>query len=122
MRPHVLKLRSRFVLFVLAGVGLITALMGGITFFESREALVDSRQEQLFDLAQGQAAELGRRLVQVAQATRGLAAALQVFPKPDEERLHTLIRRFIMSSKRIYGIGVAYAPYAYQPQRKLFAP
>jgi len=122
MRPHVLKLRARFVIFVLAGVGLVSLAMAALTFFESQEALIESRQEQLFELAQGEAAELGRRLIRVSQATESLANSLEVLPTPTPENLNQLIKRFISSTRRIYGIAVAYAPHAYEPDRRLFSP
>ncbi len=122
MRPHVLKLRARFVLFVLAGVGLVSLAMAVITFYESRDALVESSQERLFEMAEGEASEMGRRLAFVTQATEDLANTLKVIPTPKPEMLDELITRYIGSTRRIYGIAVAYEPYAYDPKRRLFSP
>jgi sigma-B regulation protein RsbU (phosphoserine phosphatase) len=122
MRPHVLKLRARFVLLVLAGVGLVSLALATITFYESREALVEASQEQLYEMAVGQAAELARRLVRVAQATEDLANSLEVLPNPTPEKLNELIKIYIGSTRRIYGIAVAYLPYAFDRKRRLYSP
>lgn len=122
MRAHVLKLRARFVLFVLAGVGLVSLAMALITFYESREALVEASQERLYDMAVGQAAEMARRLVRVSQATEDLANSLEVLPDASPDKIDQLIKIFIGSTRRIYGIAVAYMPYTFDPTRRLYAP
>jgi sigma-B regulation protein RsbU (phosphoserine phosphatase) len=122
MRPHVLKLRARFVLFVLAGVGLVSLAMAVITFYESREALVEASQEQLYEMAVGQAAEMARRLVRVSQATEDLANSLEVVSNPTPDKLNELIKIYIGSTRRIYGIAVAYMPYTFDPSIRLFSP
>lgn len=122
MRPHLLGLRSRFILLVLAGVALVSAALAWLTFAESREALLDCRQEQLFELARGQAAEVARRLEGVAQAARTLANLLKEYRPQRREDIVRLLRRQVAHSPQIFGMAVAYAPYAFAPGRRLFCP
>lgn len=122
LRPRRLRLRSRFMIFILTGVGLISALMAGISFFKSREALLEARQEQLFELVSSQAAELGRGLGRVSQVAEDLAATLEEIKPTNADSLRALIQRHLTNSKDIYGMAVAYSPYAFDPKRKLFAP
>jgi sigma-B regulation protein RsbU (phosphoserine phosphatase) len=121
MRPRILGVRSRFVLFVAAGVGLVSAVMAGVTFWEASSSLLASRQEQLFALAEGKAAELGRQLAEVSGPAQGLANNLEVTPRPDHPVLTELITKGLVSTRRMYGLGVAYAPRVYDPARRLFA-
>ena len=122
LRPRRLRLRSRFMIFILGGVGLISALMAGISFFQSREALLEARQEQLFELVSSQASELGRGLSRVSQVAEDLAATLEEIKPSNPEQLRALIQRHLSNSKDIYGMAAAYSPYAFDPKRKFFAP
>ena len=122
MRPHVLKLRARFVLFVLAGVGLVSLAMAAITFHESRDALVESSQESLFKMAEAEAAEMGNSLAKVSQPALALANFLEVAPPASTQAVIALLKKQISEQPAIYGMAAAYAPYAFDPTLKLFAP
>ena len=122
MRPHILGLRSRFIIFVLAGVGLVSAIMAVVSFRESRDALLELRQEDLFDLARGQAAEVSRQLSLVSQPTLTLARMLEVMQPRDRAQLVKLLRRQVSESRHIFGMAAAYAPHAFYPTRRLFCP
>jgi len=122
MKPHVLKLRARFVLFVLTGVGLVSLAMALITFYESREALVDASQERLFEMANKQVAELDNRLLKVSQPARDLANILEAAPQSDPKIINALLSKLITEQPSIYGMAAAYASYAFDPKLRLFAP
>ncbi len=121
-RPHILGLRSRFIIFVLAGVGLVSALMAWVSFRESRDALLELRQEELFDLARGQAAVVSRQLAMVSQPTMALARVLEVMQPRNRAELVRLLRRQVVGSRHIFGMAAAYAPHAFYPTRRRFCP
>ncbi len=120
MKRRLLGLRSRFIIAVLAAVGLISAGMASLSYFEARQSLLTSRQEWLFDLAQGKSNELAYQLSQVSNTTDSMSRLLEVVPDPGPLTLRRLISATISASPRVYGVGMAYAPYAYRPDKRLF--
>lgn len=55
LKPRWLRLRARFVIFVLSGVAVVATAMALISHWEASSALLESSQEQLLDLASAQA-------------------------------------------------------------------
>lgn len=123
MRPHRLGLRSRLILAILAGVSIIASVVVGLTIRESRQALLDATQDELFSLAQARAAELATDMSRVAQIVRALATTCSsLHGKMDDDGLLTLMRRVLQTRPHIHGIAVSYQPYAFQPRRKWYSP
>jgi sigma-B regulation protein RsbU (phosphoserine phosphatase) len=117
-----LGLRARFIILVLAGGGLISAVMAWITFDDSRQALMESRQEQLFDLAQAQATKLSRGLIMVSQSAKTLANLLETYQPKNAAELEKLLRRQLDQAPGIFGMAAAYAPGAFVGGPRLPAP
>lgn len=121
MRKHLLRLRSRFVLFILAGVGLVAAVIGGIGYMETREELLNAAQARLMDLTQLKAATLNAYLSDVVGRTEGLAVTLTGGPTFDEPALKNLLATQVADTSRIFGAAIGYAPGAFDPERRRFA-
>lgn len=120
MRRHRLRLRARFLLSVLLVVAVISGVMAYMTYQRTREALLDSSQEQLWDLAGSHAAELALRLEKVAQVARDLASTLGVLQPRHPDLLVKLMRRHLEDSPRVHGLAVAFQPYAFSRAYRLF--
>ncbi|MFH1035855.1 MAG: SpoIIE family protein phosphatase [Pseudomonadota bacterium] len=122
LRPHWLRLRTRFAVFVLAGVGLISLAMALLTYHGSREALLQARQEQLMALAKFQASQLARSLGQVSGTARNLSTSLEIWHPANGEEAMAMLRHQLMEAPKAYGMALAYEPFAFDPRRRFFAP
>ncbi|ADK86535.1 protein serine/threonine phosphatase [Desulfarculus baarsii DSM 2075] len=122
MRPRVLKLRSRFVLSVAAGVLAIGAAMGVISFHEGRAALLEAKSAELAMMAGHQAARVALRLTRVADRPLVAATALELTPKPSLEHLRELVERIMAKAPEVFGMAVAFAPNSYDPAVRLHSP
>ncbi|MCB2185274.1 MAG: SpoIIE family protein phosphatase [Deltaproteobacteria bacterium] len=110
MRPHVLGLRSRFVLLMAAGVAVISGILASYSFLESREALLTATQEQMFQLAQAQATSLSRNLVQVSQPAADLALFWENGLPDSADTARRMLVRMVGDKKDIFGMAAAFAP------------
>ncbi|KIX15465.1 PDC sensor domain-containing protein [Dethiosulfatarculus sandiegensis] len=122
LRPHFLKLRPRFTLVVLTGVALVSAALGGISYVESSQALLDASQKHLLALAQSQAGSLALRLEKVATVPWTLRTVLSREGEVNQADILGVLRKNLAQNKNIYGMAMACAPYSCNPQKKLFAP
>ncbi|RJX33364.1 MAG: HAMP domain-containing protein [Desulfarculus sp.] len=123
MKPRRLGLRARFIVFVLAGVGAVTGAMTWANYYQARESALAASQERLSSLVRLRAAQLSRRVSQVAQKPTDLAATLEAAPPADESELLRLLRSHLAAPPPVvYGMAAAYAPYAFQPDRQRFSP
>ncbi|MEW5913219.1 MAG: adenylate/guanylate cyclase domain-containing protein [Thermodesulfobacteriota bacterium] len=120
LRPRWLRLRSRFVIFVLSGVAVVAAAMALISHQEASQAMLKASQEHLLSLALAQAAELGRRLESVSAAPRGLALSLEQVGVRDRQFAVSILRQHISGNPRIFGMALALVP-GQGPQRRLFS-
>lgn len=121
MRPHVLGLKSRFMVFVLGGVLSLTLALGWLAYDQSREVLLQARKDQIFQRAKANAAELSSRLVQLSSTALDLGAGLAVIRPDDEGLVVNLIRAHLQQSDNIYGMAAAYLPYLFTPRQRLFS-
>ncbi len=120
MHPRRLRLRSRFCLAVLALVLASFALLAVMAFHRSRAALLEARQEQLWELAGAHANELGRRLEGVARLANDLATAVEQTQPTRDQDLRALIRAFLLDMPRAYGLAASFEPYSFAAGRRLF--
>lgn len=121
LKPRWLRLRARFVIFVLTGVALVSAAMAMVSHLEASRALLNSSQEQLLDLANSQAAELARRLEKVSAPAKDLAVTLEVVGVASEAMANELVSQNLVANPRVYGMGLALAPYSFSPNRRAFS-
>ncbi|MBI5522850.1 MAG: SpoIIE family protein phosphatase [Desulfarculus sp.] len=122
LRPHWLRLRTRFTVFVLAGVGLISLAMALLTYHGSSQALLAARQEHLMAFARSQAWELARSLGQVSGAARNLSTFLEVWHPANSEEAMALLRHHLQEAPKVYGMALAYAPFAFDSRQRFYAP
>jgi sigma-B regulation protein RsbU (phosphoserine phosphatase) len=121
-RRRLMGLRGRFALWMVGGVAAVSALLAGLTYFQSSRQLIDARRAQLLALARSQATELSRRLGAVSAVARNLAVGLELRPLTDEAQVSRLLRAYVRRNPRVFGMTVAFAPYAFKPGVLRFAP
>ena len=122
MRPRRLKLRARFVLLVLAGVAVVALGISYVTHTAIREALLYSNQDHLLAVARARASILSNRLAKVSGNPSSLAATLAVSLPADVSDLRKILRNHLVRSREIYGMALAFAPYACDPLLARYAP
>lgn len=118
MRPHFLRVRARFLVLVLASVGLLAFAVGALTFRDTRSALLAATQAQLSDLTQAQAARLDGFLATVSGRVLGLADSLSARPFPDQKTVLAVLRSELKKDAGIFGMSIAFAPHALDPDRR----
>lgn len=121
-RSRRMKLRPRFVLFVLVGVAVVAGAMAMISYYDARALLLDSRQLHLWALAKSESAELSRRLQSVTGIPTSLATTLEVIGLPSEKEIDALLKGHLDENPKIYGMAMAFAPNAYRPGLERFCP
>ena len=122
IRKHWMRLRTRFTAVVLVGVGLVSFVMAGLTYLRSSDALLEARQEQLLALAESMSNRVSRQLNEVSSPARVMATTLEVLHPSSQEEAVKLLRRQVIDSRRVFGMAIAYAPFAFQPDLEYFAP
>jgi sigma-B regulation protein RsbU (phosphoserine phosphatase) len=123
MRTRRLGLRVRFIIFVLVGVGLVAGSMAVISHFDARKTALAQSKERLSNLARLRATELSRLISQTEQKPTDLATTIEVTRPSQEPELLNLIRGYLEAPPSVvYGMAVAYEPYAFQDGRRLFSP
>ncbi|MCA1989712.1 MAG: SpoIIE family protein phosphatase [Desulfarculus sp.] len=122
IRKHWLRLRTRFTVVVLVGVGLVSLVMAGLTYLRSSEALLDARKAQLSALAESMANRVSRQLSEVSTPARVMGTTLEVLHPQSQAQAIGLLRRQVIDSRQVFGMAIAYAPYAFDKSLEFFAP
>lgn len=122
MKTRKLKLRARFVLFVAAGVLAVGAAIGFVSFDEARTSLLEVRRSELCELARLQATKIALSMAQVADRPLMASAAMEVMHQPSEKKIDDLITSVMNYSPQVFGMAVAFEPYAFKPNERLFGP
>lgn len=120
MKPIRLRLRPRFIISVLLAAGVVTALLAGMTYYRTSDALLSARKDALRELASAKSAELARRLTRVERCAQDLSTTLEAFQPKREETMVTLMRGYLKNAPSIYALAVAYEPFRFTPGRRLF--
>lgn len=100
---------------------LIFAVTLGYNYTRSRTILEQELESNARHLALSLVYRVETRLASVATLTEGMARSLEGGSFSDPE-LHALIRATVDQTPGIFGFGVAFEPYAYRPELRLYAP
>ncbi len=118
LKPRWLRLRARFVIFVLSGVAVVSAAMAVVSHMEASSALLEASQAYLLSLAEAQANQLARRLDSVAGPARDLATSLELVGVKDMPFASALLRQNLITNPHIYGMALALPAYTLTPSRR----
>ncbi len=123
--PATGKAPRRFALrlagFILAGTALIFLAALGYNYSAFRKKALDDLRKSTAALTLVAAGHIESVLGGAEKVPLALAEALRGRPFREEKLLH-LIEGFVVSSPEVFGSTVAFAPYAFDPQKRYFAP
>ncbi len=109
------------VLLILAGASLLLVL-GQICFFlHNKSELVSSTKEQAHYEAVMAADEIDHELKILMDATQNTANKLGS-GELNKEQIKSELKRVMEENPKIFGMGVAFAPYAFNPEARLYGP
>ena len=117
-----LTTRRAILLYTIIPVVIIFAVSAGsgVTFLKTR---IESQvNRQMTKVAAGYANGLNYILRRMAGETQRTADMLQTLPDMSEQELYKLLRLHVDDDPVVYGAAIAFKPYGYQPDRKLFSP
>lgn len=93
----------------------------GYNYYRSRLILEQELEKRARNLVSSLVHGIETELVAVAETVKGVALAVET-GRYDERALHELIRASVKNNPRIYGSTVAFEPYAFSPEKRLYAP
>lgn len=106
---------------ILSSTALIFLAALGYNYYASRGKELDDLRKNTALLSRVAAGHVESVLSGAQKVPLALAEALKGRPFR-EEKLLNLIEGFVLSSPEVFGSTVAYAPYAFDPQKRYFAP
>lgn len=122
LRPHLLPLRPRFVIIVLAGVALVASAMAVASYHEASEALLRSTKHHMEEYSLAKATEIARRLGLTAATPLVMATSFETAGLPREGLIIPLLERHIRRNPGVFGMALAFAPGQFRPGVKRYAP
>lgn len=117
-----LSIRWKLVLAIGIPLLLISSVAVTLDYLALRAAAYRQMEAYVSQLTQQYAARLDARMEQLAQVGRSTGAFIESHPELTEEAIYDLMRTSVLQSHMIYGACVAFAPYAYDTERRLVAP
>jgi phosphoserine phosphatase RsbU/P len=111
----------KLVLIITLSSAVIFAAALGYNYSRSRALLVQELEKNAENLALSLVNRVETQLTAVNKVTEGLARYLETTPMT-EGHLVGLIRNSVEANPEIYGSGVAFEPFSFDPERRLYAP
>ena len=117
-----LSIRWKLILSIVLPLVVIAVIVMVITFDLLYQRAKDTLHEQATTLAQHYAARLDGQFQSFAQVARSTAAFLEIHPDATEAELYALLRANVTQNSMIYGSAIAYEPYSYRKDTRIFSP
>jgi sigma-B regulation protein RsbU (phosphoserine phosphatase) len=111
----------RLVLVITLFSVMIFAVTLGYNYYRSRVLLQQELESNARNLALSLVNRVETQLTAVAKVAEGVARSLET-GNYQEKPLHALLRSAVENNPEIYGSGIAFEPYAYSSQTRLYAP
>jgi len=115
------SLATQLSLFILTGVAIVFLAALSLNYLESKRALMEDLAQDTKDLTLATAYEITTMLQGVEKVPLTLATFLEQAPLT-QENLFQLIRQTLIKNPEIFGVAVAFEPYAFEASRYYFAP
>ncbi len=112
---------TKLALLILISCGIIFSVILGYNYWESRRFLELELEKTAQNLTQSMVYRVESHLASITRTTEGLARSVQLIT-PDEPQLLPLIKTTLADNPDIYGMAVAFEPYAFSARRELYAP
>jgi phosphoserine phosphatase RsbU/P len=118
----IFSIKTKIVLAI--GIPLLAAycVMTWIEYRLGRAEALAVMESQLKELAFRQAAELNNNLTEAQQVAHTLAVVAATTPDLSPDRIKTWLEDNVRGNPKVYGMAMAFEPYAYSPQNEWFSP
>jgi hypothetical protein len=110
------------VLLLICGASLVLAAFGAHQYYGYERGIVEPLKEDLVRRTREAATRIESSLAPAREAAEAMARNLDAIGDPREEQLLDLLRAAIASDPSCYGGTVAFEPYRFDPERRLYAP
>lgn len=112
---------TKLVLVIACSSIVIFSVTLGYNFYQSRSLLQSELESNARNLALSLVNRVETELTAVTRVTESMARSLET-AHYDERAMKLLIQSTLVQNPEIHGSGVAFEPYAYQPDKKFYAP
>jgi len=109
-------------LILICAAGLAVTLFGMHRSYNYERSILEPLKQDLMRRTDAAAGRIEMSLTPARDAAETMARQLDAMDHPSEEQLLELLRAAITSDPSCYGGTVAFAPNAFDPQRRLYAP
>ena len=115
------SLASQLIFFILTSAALIFLAASGYSYYASKEGIIRRARESAQHLTRETVYQIEVILRGVEKIPLNLAATLEQVPC-DRENLVGLLHTAMVHNQELFGLGVAFEPYAYNPKSQYFLP
>jgi len=91
-------------------------------YFQSKNAAIERMNEYLIELTSHYAAELNSQFSVISETPTIVVETIEAMKNPTEKALFDLMERRLTVNQNIFGMSIAFEPYALNPQKKQCAP
>ncbi len=116
------SIRNKMLLLIVGTVAILTIFVIGVSYFTSTAALADEIENGLLSLAEARANEMDVYLNSVARIPVVLSSSVEADEERDEAALKSRMRDILLANPDVYGSGVCFEPYTFDPDRRYFCP
>jgi len=110
------------ILVLICFASLALTLFGAYHYYGYERGIVEPLKEDLIQRTRDAAARIETSLAPAREAAGMMARRLDAADDPREERLVDLLREAVGSDESCFGGAIAFEPYAFDSERRLYAP
>ena len=114
-------LAAQLILLILASTGIIFLAAFTYNLVASKQAVIEQVGENAMHLTLETAYRIEAMLQAVMKIPGNLAAVIEDYPHRQAE-LQRLMRRTVANNREVFGVAVAFEPYAFDPRHNYFCP
>ncbi|RLC45343.1 MAG: hypothetical protein DRI23_13675, partial [Candidatus Cloacimonadota bacterium] len=93
-----------------------------INYNLSKDAALKQEKAYMVEFIARNAAQLNGQFTQITDLPRGMSNIIQSINDINKEEIYSLLEQNLAGNSFIYGMAVAFEPYAFNKSKKLFAP
>ena len=117
-----LSIRWKLILSIVLPLVVLSAMVFSFTIDRIYSFSKERLHEQATDQARNYAARLDGQFQSFAQVARSTAEFLAIQPDISEPQLYAMLNANITQNPLIYGSAIAFEPYQFREELKLFSP
>ncbi|HIF50372.1 MAG TPA: HAMP domain-containing protein [Thiotrichaceae bacterium] len=117
-----LSIRWKLIISIVLPMLIISSIVMSLTFDRLYSNAKQRLHGEATDMARHYAARLDAEFKTATQVARSTANFLNIHPDIAEEELYEILRQNVVQSPLIYGAAIAFEPYQFDKELKLFSP